>query len=330
MTTGGTRIVGAHPLPNMPWENKPAGCREPMWRYSGNPVIPRDTLPESSSVFNGSAVPFEDGFAGVFRVDDRHFRHRLHVGRSHDGIHWELEAEPIVLEPDSPDVPPSDGGYDPRLCLVDGRWMMTWANGFHGPSVGIAWTTDFRQFRLGENAFLPNNRNGVLFPRKVNGMYGILSRPCGEGQSTFGDIFFSESPDLCHWGRHRHVMGPVPGWDDTKIGAGPPPLETSEGWLLIYHGIKTTCNGYVYRVGGALLDLEEPWKVLYRSDSYLMGPEELYECVGDTPNVVFPCGMLVDSATGRLAIYYGAADTCMCLAFADVDGMIGYIKAHSY
>jgi beta-1,4-mannooligosaccharide/beta-1,4-mannosyl-N-acetylglucosamine phosphorylase len=124
-------------------------------------------------------------------------------------------------------------------------------------------------------------------------------------------------------------MLPVPGWDDTKIGAGPPPIETSEGWLLLYHGVKTTCNGQVYRMGGAILDLDEPWKVLYRSAFYLFGPEEPYECNGDVPNVVFPCGLLADAETGRLAIYYGGADTVMGLAFADLGEVVGFIKKHA-
>ena len=118
-------------------------------------------------------------------------------------------------------------------------------------------------------------------------------------------------------------------WQSTKIGPGPSPIETDEGWLLLYHGVLTTCNGFVYRMGAALLDLEQPWKVKYRSRFYLLAPEELYECVGDVPNVVFPCATLQDEDTGRIAIYYGAADTVVGLAFTRVDELVDYIKAHS-
>ena len=129
-------------------------------------------------------------------------------------------------------------------------------------------------FHQMENAFLPYNRNGVLFPRKIEGKFAMLSRPSDTGHTRFGDIFYSESPDLTHWGHHRHVMSPTWGWQATKIGAGPTPIETSEGWLLIYHGVLTSCNGFVYSFGAALSDPEKPWKVIYRTRPYLLNPRE--------------------------------------------------------
>ena len=113
-------------------------------------------------------------------------------------------------------------------------------------------------------------------------------------------------------------MGKAGGWQSTKIGAGPTPIETSEGWLLIYHGVSTSCNGFVYSFGAALLDLDQPWKVMYRTEPYLLAPQAPYERVGDVPNVAFPCATLVDADTGRMAIYYGGADTVVCLAFAQI------------
>ena len=169
----------------------------------------------------------------------------------------------------------------------------------------------------------------MLFPRKINGKYAMLSRPSDNGHTPFGDIFYSESPDMRHWGRHRFVMGVTSGWQSTKIGAGPIPIETDEGWLLIYHGVLTSCNGFVYSFGAALLDLEQPWKVLYRGSPYLLSPQTSYECVGDVPNVAFPCAALHDQASGRLAIYYGGADTVTALAFANVDEIIDFVKTNS-
>jgi beta-1,4-mannooligosaccharide/beta-1,4-mannosyl-N-acetylglucosamine phosphorylase len=135
---------------------------------------------------------------------------------------------------------------------------------------------------------------------------------------------------MIHWGKHRFVMAPKAWtWQSTKVGAGPIPIETTEGWLLIYHGVLTSCNGYVYSMGAALLDIDQPWKVMYRSGPYLMSPQMLYECVGDVPNVVFPCAALTDAPTGRMAIYYGAADTVTGLAFAYVDELIDFVKANS-
>jgi beta-1,4-mannooligosaccharide/beta-1,4-mannosyl-N-acetylglucosamine phosphorylase len=124
------------------------------------------------------------------------------------------------------------------------------------------------------------------------------------------------------------VMATAGGWQSTKVGAGPTPIETSEGWLLIYHGVLNSCNGFVYHAGAALLHLDQPWKVICRTAPYILSPQTLYECVGDVPNVVFPCAALADAATGRLAIYYGAADTTTCLAFARVDELIVYIRAN--
>ncbi len=321
-------IIGAD-LPNIPWEDKPAQCKGVVWRYSGNPVIPRDLLPTSNSIFNSAVVPFKGEFAGVFRVDDTRRNMQLHSGRSHDGIHWTLQPDRIQFISDDPEIGRWEYGYDPRVCWIEDRYYVTWCNGYHGPTIGVGYTYDFEKFYQLENAFLPFNRNGVLFPRRINGKYAMYSRPSDNGHTPFGDIYYSESPDMCHWGKHRFVMRPNGGWQSTKIGAGPTPIETTEGWLLIYHGVLTSCNGFVYSMGAALLDIDQPWKVIYRTAPYILSPQTIYECVGDVPNVAFPCAALADAATGRLAIYYGCADTVTGLAFAQVDELIAFIKENS-
>ena len=312
--------------PISPGRIVPRGEHGVVWRYSKNPVIPRNLLPASNSIFNSAVVPFKEGFAGVFRVDDTCRRMRIHAGFSEDGLNWEIEEEPIGL-------PHSDYQYDPRVVKIGERWWVSWCNGYHGPTIGLAWTKDFREFTQVENAFLPYNRNGVLFPRKIHGHFAMLSRPSDSGHTPFGDIFYSESPDMEFWGRHRHVMSPVPfeesPWQSTKVGAGPTPIETDEGWLLFYHGVLTSCNGFVYSMGAALLDLDEPWKVTARSRSYLLSPQAPYECTGDVPNVVFPSAALTDGGTGRIAIYYGGADTVTALAFCRIDEVVDFIKASS-
>lgn len=325
------RIIGER-LPNIPWEEKPEGCREPVWRYSANPIIERHLNFSNNSIFNSAVVPFNGGFAGVFRCDDKAIRMNIFVGFSKDGIDWEISEEPIHFEGD-PEVTALQYRYDPRVCFVEDRYYITWCNGYHGPTIGIGYTFDFKTFYQCENAFLPYNRNGVLFPRRIGGMYAMLSRPSDTGHTPFGDIFVSYSPDMEFWGRHRHVMSPTPfeesAWQCTKTGAGPIPIETDEGWLLIYHGVITTCNGYVYRMGCALLDLEDPSKVKYRTRYYIMGPEMPYEQNGDVPNVTFPCAALADSETGRIAIYYGCADTVTGIAFTTVDELVEYTKKYS-
>jgi beta-1,4-mannooligosaccharide/beta-1,4-mannosyl-N-acetylglucosamine phosphorylase len=189
-------------------------------------------------------------------------------------------------------------------------------------------TKDFKKWIRMPNPLMPFNRNGVLFPRKVNGKYLLLSRPSDSGHTPFGDIFLSESPDLIYWGRHKFVMGRggKGWWQGVKIGAGPVPIETNEGWLLFYHGVSTTCNGFVYSFGAVILDINDPSKVLYRTRDYLLTPEKDYETRGFVPNVVFPCANLYDAETGRIAIFYGAADTYTALAFCQVDELIDYIK----
>lgn len=326
------KIIG-QPLPQMPWEAKPQGSREVMWRYSKNPIIPRDLLPTSNSIFNSAVVPFKEGYAGVFRCDDTNRRMVLHVGFSDNGIDWKINPEPLRFLCDDREIGEWVYGYDPRVTCINGRYYVTWCNGYHGPTIGVAWTDDFEAFHQLENAFIPFNRNGVLFPRKINGRFAMLSRPSDNGHTPFGDIFYSESPDLEFWGKHRHVMAPAAfeksAWQCTKIGAGAVPIETSEGWLLIYHGVLNSCNGFVYSFGSALLDLEQPWKVLARSGPYLISPQKYYECVGDVPNVTFPCAALHDPQTGRIAVYYGCADTVTGLVFGYIPEIVEFTKETS-
>ncbi len=314
---------------NLPWEDKPRDILDVVWRSKLNPIVKRDALPTSNSIFNSAVVSFKNHFFGVFRVDDKYRRMRLHKGSSLDGCHWKIDENPISFICEEPELANFVYGYDPRVCWIEDRFYMTWCNWYHGPTIGVAYTYDFEEFFQFENAFLPYNRNGVLFPKKIGGNFAMLSRPSDQGHTRFGDIFYSESPDLIFWGKHRHVMAPTSGWQSTKIGAGPTPIETNIGWLLIYHGVITSCNGFLYSMGAAVLDLEKPWKVKYRTGPYILSPQKIYECVGDVPNVVFPCSTLTDVTTGRIAIYYGGADTTICLAFTYVEELVDFIKMNS-
>jgi len=325
------KIIGEE-LKNIPWQDKPKGYHLPVWRYDNNPIIDRHAISTSNSIFNSAVVPFKDGFAGVFRCDSLAVSMDLHAGFSNDGINWKIDEEIIDIECADSEIGKREYRYDPRVVKIDDKYYVSWCNGYHGPTIGLAYTDDFKKFTQLENAFLPHNRNGVLFPRKINGKYAMLSRPSDTGHTPFGDIFYSESPDLEYWGHHRHVMSTYKGdesaWQSTKIGPGPVPIETDEGWLIIYHGVLTSCNGFIYRVGCALLDIDEPYKVLHRTRFYIMAPEESYELTGDVPNVVFPCAALSDSKSGRIALYYGCADTVTGLAFTTVDELINWMKKY--
>lgn len=331
MATKSKLTFVADSIPNIPWQDRPAGCTDTIWRYDANPVIPRNLIPCSNSIFNSAVVPYKGKFVGVFRIDDKRRASRLHFGRSDDGISWDIDNDPIKLLPDNKrikEINPSGmaNGYDPRVVLIGDKYWVTWCTGNHGATIGVAYTKDFKKYYQMEHAFIPYNRNGVLFPRKINGKYMMLSRPSDNDHTLFGDIFVSESADMTYWGCHRHVMARGMGWGWLKIGAGPIPIETSEGWLLIYHGVQRSCSGFVYSFSAALLDLDEPWKVLKRPAEYLLAPQTLYECVGDVPNVTFPCATLLDKKSGKMAIYYGCADTVVGLAFGYIQDMVEFCK----
>lgn len=322
------RIIGEN-LPSMPWQEKPEGAVGPVWRHSDNPVIHRNPVKGVARIFNSAVVPFEGEYVGIFRAESTNGRSHLHMGRSQDGLKWTIEEEriPFVNEQGEPFQP--NYAYDPRLVKVEDVYYIIWCTDFYGAAIGVARTTDFESFVRLENPFLPFNRNGVLFPRKLNGNFVMLSRPSDSGHTPFGDVFLSESPDFVYWGKHRHVMskGGQGWWQSVKIGGGPAPLETSEGWLMFYHGVTGTCNGLVYSMGAVILDKDEPSKVKYRSSTYVLTPEEWYEERGFVPNVVFPCATLTDAETGRIAIYYGAADTYVGVAYTTVQEIIDYVKA---
>ena len=316
-------------LPNIPWQDRPADCAAPLWRSQENPIINRNPLPGVARIFNSAVVPYEGAFIGVFRGEQTNGIPYIYLGRSQDGIHWSFDQEKIrfVDKTGKPAMPVY--AYDPRLVKVEDASYVIWCQDFYGASIGVAETKDFRTFTRIENPFVPFNRNAVLFPRKVGGMYMMLSRPSDSGHTPFGDIFLSQSPDMEFWGRHRHVMSKSGNWwENLKIGGGAAPIETDEGWLLFYHGVTGTCNGYVYSIGGAILDINEPSRVLHRCNTFLLTPEEWYEERGFVPNVCFPCATLQDADTGRIAVYYGCADSYVGLAFTTVDDVVGYIKAH--
>jgi len=315
----------------IPWEERPPGISSPVWRYSKNPIIEPGDHPGSNSIFNSATAAYNGKFAGIFRCDNRAVQMNIYAGFSDDGINWDIEDEPINFEAGNTNILHSDYKYDPRLVFIEDRYWITWCNGYHGPTIGMAYTYDFKRYYQCENAFLPFNRNGVLFPQKIGGRYAMLSRPSDNGHTPFGDIFLSYSPDMKYWGEHRLVMKVTPfeqsGWQSTKIGAGPVPILTNEGWLLLYHGVINTCNGFRYAMGGALLDPDEPEKVICRSRPYLLAPDEFYERVGDVPNVIFPCAALDEN--DKIVIYYGAADTVVAIAFGYISEIIDFLKNNS-
>jgi beta-1,4-mannooligosaccharide/beta-1,4-mannosyl-N-acetylglucosamine phosphorylase len=324
------KIIGES-IPNMPWQDRPVGDDNVMWRHSANPIIGWNPFPAAARVYNSAVVSFGPEFIGVFRCDYKNGRPHLHVGRSKDALNWEFDHSPIQWTDSDGNPFQPIYAYDPRVVKIENIYYITWCTDDHGATLGVGMTTDFITFTRLENACVPFNRNGVLFPRKINNQFLMLTRPSDSGHTPFGDIFLSHSNDMEYWGKHRHVMGKGGNgwWQGTKIGAGPIPIETSEGWLMIYHGVSGTCNGFVYSFGAALLDINEPWKVKYRTRDYILTPEKHYETTGFVPNVAFPCAALADADTGRIAVYYGAADTYSAVAYTTIDDLMTELKMKS-
>lgn len=313
-------------LPNMPYEERPLGNNAPIWRYSKNPIIDRNPFKNACRVFNSAIHPYKDGFIGIFRADTNTFIPYLFLGYSKDGIHFGFNEEPIKFHNSKGEIVNIEYAYDPRLVLIEDTYYIIFCNCYHGPTLGIAKTKDFEYFELLDNPFLPFNRNGVLFPRKINDEYIMYSRPSDSGHTMFGDIFMSSSKDLLYWGKHKFVIEKgYEWWCGTKIGPGPIPIECDLGWLIFFHGCHLNCNNLVYSIGAMIVDRDDPSKVLHRCSNFLLCPEASYEVSGFVPNVLFPVSTLTDSKTGRIAIYCGGADTVTEVVFTDIDKVIDYI-----
>lgn len=326
-----TKIIGSK-VANMPWIDRPNECCDslPLWRYGENPIINRHPIDGVARIFNSAVLPYEGKFIGVFRGEQTNGISYIYLGRSADGIKWEFQKDKIDFKDENGNSFMPRYAYDPRLVKVDDTYYIIWCQDFYGAAIGMAETKDFKTFTRLDNPFLPFNRNAVLFPRKIDGKFVMLSRPSDNGHTAFGDIFVSKSPDLKYWGEHLHVMSKTDNWwENLKIGGGAAPIETDEGWLLFYHGVTRTCSGYVYSIGGAILDIDNPSKVKYRSETYLLTPEKWYEERGFVPNVTFPCATITDSETGRIALYYGSADSYVSLAFTTCDEVVSYIKKNN-
>ena len=300
-------------------------------RYEGNPIIKPEDVKNANSVFNSAVVKFGKGYAGVFRVDTTRMFSELHAGWSDDGINWKIEDKQIDMKGNTSKNYKTASCYDPRVVLIDGTYYVTWCYYPAGISchIGVAKTKDFKTFYQITEIMLPYNRNAVLFEGKINGRFACLNRPSDPFHTSFGEVFYAESDDLIHWGNHKFVFGATGGWQRSKVGPGPAPIKIKDGWLMIYHGVRITCSGYIYCMGGAILDGKEPWKVKYRARPYLLAPSTQYEMVGDVPNVIFPCSILHDKKSDKVSIYYGAADTVVGLATADMGELVSWIKKNS-
>jgi predicted GH43/DUF377 family glycosyl hydrolase len=300
-------------------------------RHPDNPIITAAQLPyEANSVFNAGVGRVGDETVLLLRVEDLRGISYLLVARSADGVTgWRFDATPL-LAPD-PDRHPEEiwGCEDPRLTWLAERneWAIAYtAYSRRGPLVSLAMTSDFRDVRRLGPAMPPEDKDAALFPRRFDGRWAMVHRPSPLRGGAH--MWISFSPDLRHWGDHELLLEAREGawWDANKIGLGPPPLETPDGWLICYHGVHATASGSIYRLGLALLDLENPRNVLRRTDEWVFAPITPYERGGDVENVVFPTGWVLDAASGTLSLYYGAGDSAVALAMAELGEVLDHMR----
>ncbi|MBU2703538.1 putative GH43/DUF377 family glycosyl hydrolase [Sporomusaceae bacterium BoRhaA] len=307
--------------------------KELFTRYENNPILTvRDWPYPANSVMNPAATLFQNKVLLLARVEDRRGFSHLTKAISEDGIkNWKIDALP-TLESD-PDHYPEElwGIEDPRISWLaeKKKWAITYtAYSRGGPLVSLALTDDFVNFERMGPITPAEDKDAAIFPRRINGKWALIHRPVNTTYGPGAHIWLSYSDDLLHWGDQRVLMHARRGswWDGGKIGLSTPPLETAEGWLMLYHGVRQTAAGAIYRVGLALLDLDDPHRILHRSDEWVFGPLEWYERLGDVADVVFPCGWVHDEQTGVLKMYYGGADTCIALATTTVNELLDYVK----
>jgi predicted GH43/DUF377 family glycosyl hydrolase len=304
-----------------------------LTRYSQNPILSREHWPYPiNSVFNAGAVRLANGDTLLLcRVEDRRGISHLCAARSANGIDgWRIDPEPTLVA--NPREYPEEiwGIEDPRITYVPEleKYAVAYTSFARGgPGVSLALTKDFRSFERFGVIMPPEDKDAALLPRRVNGYWAMIHRPV----TTLGaHMWISFSPDLRHWGRHKVILEARRGgwWDANKIGLCSPPIETAKGWLTIYHGVRHTASGSIYRLGLALFDLERPDVCLQRGESWMFGPEAPYERTGDVNDVVFPCGQTIDEDGDGINLYYGAADSCIALATGSISALLTWLEAN--
>jgi predicted GH43/DUF377 family glycosyl hydrolase len=302
-------------------------------RQKTNPILSAADWPYPiNSVFNPGATLLPDGTTLLLcRVEDRRGHSHLTVARSINGVdNWQIEPRPTFRA--DPEQFPEElwGVEDPRVTYVPElrKYAIVYtAFTRDGPGVSLALTKDFHEFERYGVIMPPEDKDAALLPYRIDGQWALIHRPVSAPRAH---MWLSYSLDLRHWGNHKLMLEARRGawWDANKIGLSPPAIETPQGWLVIYHGVRNTAAGSIYRLGLALFDLHAPEHCVMRGDEWIFGPQETYEQRGDVDNVVFPCGYTLAPDGDTLRIYYGAADTSIGLATASVRAMLEWLEKH--
>ena len=311
--------------------------KELFCRYEGNPILTPEMWPVQypwplAAVFNPGATKLNDEVLLLVRTESREGYSSLTIAKSADGkTNWKISERPTLLA-DRNSGEEFFGLEDPRITWIEERkeYIIVYVSfrvGMAGwvPSISLISTKDFISFeRLVGPRLIPPNKDAALFPRTIRGRYALIHRPFIDGRA---DIWVSFSPNLRDWGADQ-VLIPAQkeGWDSDRVGIGPPPIETEEGWITFYHGVEKTISGRVYRVGVALLDLET-LEIIRRSPVWIFGPKEDYEMRENNGGVVFPCGNVVNEKTDEIFMYYGAADKTVGLSIASLKEILNFLKS---
>jgi predicted GH43/DUF377 family glycosyl hydrolase len=302
-------------------------------RHEGNPILTAADWPYPvHSVFNPGATRLVDGTTLLLcRVEDRRGLSHLCAARSANGVDgWLIDPEP-TLPADAEGHPEELWGIeDPRITFVPelGKYVVAYtAFGKAGPAVALALTEDFRRFDRCGVVMQADDKDAALLPRRIDGSFALIHRPMTDQGAH---IWISFSPDLRNWGNHKVILMARRGgwWDANKVGLSPPLIETPQGWLMLYHGVRQTAAGCLYRTGVALFALDQPERCLSRGDAWILGPEAPYERHGDVGNVAFPCGYTLGADLDTINLYYGAADTSVALATGSVRALLRWLDEH--
>jgi predicted GH43/DUF377 family glycosyl hydrolase len=303
-------------------------------RSKQNPVLTAQNWPDPvNSVFNAGATILPDGTTLLLcRVEDRRGLSHFCAARSVNGVDdWKIDRQPTLM-PDPVNYPEELWGIeDPRITYVEElkKYAIVYtAFTQHGPGVALALTKDFKSFKRYGMIMTPDDKDAALLPLRVGGKWVMIHRPVSTARAH---MWISNSPDLKNWGKQILMMSAREGswWDANKIGLSTPPIKTQEGWLVIYHGVRISCSGCIYRIGLALFDLNKPEVCLKRGDEWIFAPREPYELHGDVNKVVFPCGYTIDADGDTINLYYGAADTSIALATGSVREMLKWLDEHN-
>lgn len=299
--------------------------KSPLVRYANNPIIVPEDMPFNAyTVMNAGATMYKGKVLLILRSENCERKTLFYVATSADGINFDINDKPIELaltEPEKRMVP--SGRFDMRITQMGDTYYIFYASwlGKYGSCIATASTKNFETFESFPYLSEPSNRNAVLFPEKIDGLYARLDRP--ETSNGGGHTWISYSPDLVFWGKSMPLNLPDTAWNRNKNGAGCIPIKTEKGWLEVYHATASTCSTENYHLGVCLLDLKDPSKVIAAPKEFILAAEKDYEYMGQTPNVVFTSGGVVMD-DGTFNIYYGGADTRMCLAQTTVDELVEY------